>query len=228
MWKKLVTLAAFGLLTSCGSSDQVSNPPFESASSKDVGYLLDFENNEPCQNNDIDDAMSSIHNYNLSSLNLDGYGGEGYGSFNVSKEILQTEDGSEYVSYFIPLTGTWHDSGLNILGVIAATCAGACGYWDVTYYFKEDAYTLLNSLKKMNIKNINSLRVNQELDIGANDYEEGIFFSRGERNVKICRSSFVFEDGIWKNFVEILSINDELYRQSIEISVNHPKVGPIF
>jgi len=176
MWKKLVALAAFGLLTSCGSSDQVSNPPFETASSKDVGYLLDFENNEPCQNNDIDDAMSSIHNYNLSSLNLDGYGGEGYGSFNVSKEILQTEDGSEYVSYFIPLTGTWHDSGLNILGVIATTCAGACGYWDVTYYFKEDAYTLLNSLKKMTIKNINSLRVNQELDIGANDYEEGIFF----------------------------------------------------
>jgi hypothetical protein len=124
--------------------------------------------------------MSSIHKYNLSSLNLDGYGGEGYGSFNVSKEISRTDSrteyGYEFVSYFIPLTGTWHDSGLNLLGVIATTCTGGCGYWDVTYYFKEDAYTLLNSLKKMNIKNINSLRVNQELDIGANDYEEGIFF----------------------------------------------------
>jgi len=178
MWKKLVALAAFGLLTSCGSSDQVSNPPFETASSKDVGYLLDFENNEPCQNNDIDDAMSSIHNYNLSSLNLDGYGGEGYGSFNVSKEIFQTDDGGEYVSYFIPLNGTWHDSGLNILGVIATTCTGGCGYWGVSYHFKENAYKLLNSLKKMNIKNINSLKVSQELDLGGID--PGPYFSINE------------------------------------------------
>ncbi len=61
MWKRLVTLAAFGLLTSCGSSDKDYNPPFDTASSKDVGYLLDFENNEPCQDNDITDAMHSIH-----------------------------------------------------------------------------------------------------------------------------------------------------------------------
>jgi len=180
MWKKLVALAAFGLLTSCGSSDQVSNPPFETASSKDVGSLLDFENNEPCQNNDIDDAMSSIHKYNLNKLNLDGYGGEGYGSFNVSKEIFQTDDGGEYVSYFIPLTGTWHDSGLNILGVIATTCTGGCGYWDVSYHFKQDTYTLLSSLKKMKIKNIKSLKASQELDLGGPDGNGGPYFAVNE------------------------------------------------
>ena len=180
MWKRLVTLAAFSLLTSCGSSDKDSNPPFETVTSKDVGYLLDFENSEPCQNNNIDDAMSSIHKYNLSSLNIDGYGGDGYGSFNVSKEIFQTEDGGEYVSYFIPLTGMWHDSGLNILGVIATTCTGGCGYWDVSYHFKQDAYTLLNSLKKMNIKNTKSLKVSQELDLGGPDGNGGPYFAVDE------------------------------------------------
>ena len=67
---------------------------------------------------------------------------------------------------------------MNILGVIATTCTGGCGYWGVSYHFKENAYKLLNSLKKMNIKNINSLKVSQELDLGGID--PGPYFSINE------------------------------------------------
>lgn len=177
MWKRLVTVAAFGLLTSCGGSEKDSEPSSQDGpatvdqSMKDVGYLLDFENDQPCEKSEVEDAMSSIFRYNLNSITL-----EGYGKFNVEREIFKTDDGAEYVSYFIPLTGRWHDSGLHILGLIATTCSYACGYRDVSYHFQEDAYTLLNSLKRLNIKRMKLMNVSKELDLGSPDSEGGPYF----------------------------------------------------
>lgn len=57
------------------------------------------------------------------------------------------------------------------------TCTGGCGYWDVSYYFKQDAYILLKALKRMNIKNTKSLKVSQELDLGGPDGTGGPYFA---------------------------------------------------
>ena len=78
MWKRLVMLAVFGLLTSCGETEKEANPstdtPISSEKSLDLQDALDFEDNVLCHSSKIEKALSLASDAKLGNVVISGLG----------------------------------------------------------------------------------------------------------------------------------------------------------
>jgi hypothetical protein len=141
MWKRLVMLAVFGLLTSCGEAEKEANTstetPISSEKSADLQDALDFEDNVLCHSSKIEKTLSLASDAKLGNVVI-----SGLGKFRLKSYKKRGED---WTTNEVLINGYWNQLSVKKVGYIY----GYPGWTSLTYHFEnnsEEVMSVLNHL----------------------------------------------------------------------------------
>ncbi len=178
MWKRLVILAVFGLLASCGQQEVSAQDPQRTETSykygADVSKIIkldDFFNGESDLYSKLDESNDTKSNY----ISINGIG-------NLSLYKQNHYDGNDqYTSIVAPVEGLWNGLKLNRVEW-AKSHDKMWGYFYL--YFTEDENTLSNNINKLMSDN----KINICVEEGSDEINSDCYctnYSMGECGKKI-------------------------------------------